>query len=141
MQKNPVVHFEMPAKDTARVKKFYEDAFGWGMNQMGDDMGGYMVATTTPSDPKTGRPTDPGAINGGFFQYNAQNPSLQYPNIVISVDDLKKAMEDVVKAGGKVLGGRTLGEPDDIPGIGLYCAILDTEGNRVGLLQPSPSMG
>jgi predicted enzyme related to lactoylglutathione lyase len=138
--KNPVVHFEMPAKDNARVKKFYEDAFDWGMQQMGDDMGGYIVATTTPSDPKSGRPTDPGTINGGFFQYDPQNPGLQYPNVVISVADLKKAMEDVEKAGGKVLGGQKAGEPDDIPGIGLYCAILDTEGNRVGLLQPSVSM-
>jgi uncharacterized protein len=140
MQKNPVVHFEMPAKDNARVKKFYEEAFGWGMNQMGDDMGGYIVATTTPSDPTTGRPTDPGAINGGFFQYNAKNPHLQYPSIVIAVDDLKKAMEEVVKAGGEIIGGRKPKEPDDIPGIGLYIAIFDTEGNRVGLLQPAPSM-
>jgi uncharacterized protein len=138
--KNPVVHFEMPAKDKKRVSKFYSEAFGWQMNQMGDDMGGYVVATTTPSDPKTGRPTTSGAINGGFFDYNAANPALQYPNIVIAVDDLKKAMEDVEKAGGKVLGGRTPGEPDDIPGVGLYCAILDSEGNRVGLLQPAPSM-
>jgi len=28
-----------------------------------------------------------------------------------------------------------LGEPMDIPGIGLYAGFLDTEGNRVSLLQ------
>jgi predicted enzyme related to lactoylglutathione lyase len=28
------------------------------------------------------------------------------------------------------------GEPDDIPGVGLYCSILDSEGNRVGMLEP-----
>jgi len=28
---NPVVHFEMPAKDRARVSEFYTKAFGWKM--------------------------------------------------------------------------------------------------------------
>jgi predicted enzyme related to lactoylglutathione lyase len=140
MSKNPVVHFEMPYKDAKRLSEFYEKAFGWGMNPMGEEMGKYVVATTTPSDPQSGRPTDPGTINGGFFAYDPQKPGLQYPNVVISVDDIKKAMEDVEKAGGKVLGGQKPGEPDDIPGIGLYCAILDSEGNRVGLLEPSPLM-
>jgi predicted enzyme related to lactoylglutathione lyase len=30
-----------------------------------------------------------------------------------------------------------MGEKMDIPGIGLYVSILDTEGNVVGILQPS----
>ena len=29
MKMNPVVHFEMPAKDKGRMRKFYETAFGW----------------------------------------------------------------------------------------------------------------
>jgi predicted enzyme related to lactoylglutathione lyase len=28
------------------------------------------------------------------------------------------------------------GEPDDIPGVGLFSGIIDTEGNRVAILQP-----
>ncbi len=35
---SPVVHFEMPAKDKKRVRKFYETAFGWEMSQMGAEM-------------------------------------------------------------------------------------------------------
>jgi predicted enzyme related to lactoylglutathione lyase len=31
---NPVVHFEMPAKDNKRVADFYTKAFGWKMNQL-----------------------------------------------------------------------------------------------------------
>jgi predicted enzyme related to lactoylglutathione lyase len=34
-------------------------------------------------------------------------------------------------------GGKVLGEPWDIPGVGLYVSFLDTEGNRVGMIQPS----
>ena len=37
----------------------------------------------------------------------------------------------IEKAGGKVLG-----EPMEIPGVGWYVSFLDTEGNRVSLLQP-----
>jgi predicted enzyme related to lactoylglutathione lyase len=40
-------------------------------------------------------------------------------------------MKMVEKAGGKVLG-----EPLDIPGVGSYVAFIDTEGNRVSMLQP-----
>lgn len=137
MKMSPVVHFEMPAKDNKRVKKFYEEAFGWQMVQLGEEMGGYILANTTEVDEKTQRPKEPGAINGGFFGYDPKNLKLQYPSIVISVENLDKAMEAVKKAGGKVLGASKEGEPDNIPGIGLYISIEDSEGNRVGMLQPS----
>ncbi len=134
MKKNPVVHFEMPAKDKKRTAEFYTNAFGWDMKQMGPDMGGYLLATTTESDEKNGRPKVPGTINGGFYDYKDE-PGFQYPSLVISVDDLKASVEAVKKAGGEVIG-----EPMDIPGIGLFVSIQDTEGNRVGMLQPSPQM-
>ncbi len=52
--------------------------------------------------------------------------------MVIAVEDIKEHMKEVEKAGGKVLG-----EPWDIPGVGLYVSFIDTEGNRVSMLQPS----
>jgi predicted enzyme related to lactoylglutathione lyase len=51
--------------------------------------------------------------------------------VVIAVDDIKDAMKKVDEAGGKVLG-----EPMEIPGVGLYVAFFDSEGNRVSMLQP-----
>lgn len=129
---NPVVHFEMPAKDRERVKKFYEEAFGWEMQLMGEDFGNYVVATTTPTDPKTTRPTEPGAINGGFFGYDEKEPGRQYPSVVISVHNIEEAMEMVKKAGGKVEG-----LPQDIPTIGKWVVFIDSEGNRVSMLQAS----
>jgi predicted enzyme related to lactoylglutathione lyase len=57
--------------------------------------------------------------------------------VVIAVDDIKAAMKKVKEAGGKVLGGQKPGEPDAIPGVGLYASFVDTEGNRVSLLQPA----
>ncbi len=61
--------------------------------------------------------------------------------MVIAVDDIREAMKEVEAAGGTVVGGNyKAGEPDDIPGVGLYVAIIDTEGNKVAMLQPKPMM-
>ncbi len=130
---NPVVHFEMPAEDRQRMGTFYAKAFGWEIQHMGKEFGNYVLAMTTESTKKG--PKKPGAINGGFYQKTKKD---QYTTLVIAVNDIKKAMQQVKKSGGKVLGGQKPGKPDDIPGVGLFVAFLDTEGNRVGMLQPAP---
>ncbi len=127
---NPVVHFEMPAEDRKRMADFYTKVFGWKTQQLGEDMGNYVLATTTDSD-ANGMPENPGAINGGFFQKTDDKPA-QYPSVVIAVEDIKEHMTKVEESGGKVLG-----EPMGIPGVGLYVSFFDTEGNRVGMIQPS----
>jgi predicted enzyme related to lactoylglutathione lyase len=137
---DPVVHFEMGYNDRERMKKFYSDAFGWQMQQMGDDMGGYVVAQTAETD-EQGMVKIPGNINGGFYQ--KAGPASQAPSVVISVQDINAAIEAVKKGGGKILGGmqpdgtKTM-EPTEIPGVGLWISFEDTEGNRVSLLQPNP---
>lgn len=132
MKMCPVVHFEMPAADKARVKKFYEDAFGWEMKQMDANVGNYILATTSPVDAK-GMHKRKGAINGGFFEKSDQNTM---PHLVISVDDIKSHMQVVTKAGGKILG-----DVMDIPGVGKFAMISDSEGNHIGMLQPTMSQG
>jgi predicted enzyme related to lactoylglutathione lyase len=130
---NPVVHFEMPYDHGERVAKFYDAAFGWKMQILGEEMGHYVLATTTTTD-QTG-PTKPGAINGGFFQKKPDWP-MQHPSVVIAVVDIKQAVKKVANAGGTVLG-----DPMEIPGVGQYVSFTDTEGNRVGMLQPIPRKG
>ena len=127
---NPVVHFEMPYDDRERMAKFYQTAFGWQTQMLGEEMGNYVLATTTETDGS--RPKEPGAINGGFFPKRPDWPA-QHPSVVIAVDDIGAAMKKVAEAGGKVLG-----EPMEIPGVGQYVAFSDTEGNRVSMLQPLP---
>ncbi|TAL32695.1 MAG: VOC family protein [Spirochaetes bacterium] len=127
---NPVIHFEMPAEKRERMAAFYSQVFDWKTQLLGPDMGDYVLATTTESD-GDGRPVKPGAINGGFFPKTDDMPA-QFPSIVIGVDDIKEHMKKVTKAGGTVLG-----EPMEIPGIGWYVSFIDTEGNRVSMLQPS----
>ena len=127
-----VVHFEMPYEDPERIAKFYQSAFGWETKNLGESMGGYVLATTTETDPATG-PTKPGAINGGFFPKQADR-SAQGPSIVVAVDNIVEAIDRVARAGGKVLG-----EPMEIPGVGQYVAFKDPEGNQVSMLEPTPA--
>ncbi len=127
---DPVVHFEMPAEDRKRMADFYTRVFGWKTEMLGPEMGDYVLATTTEVG-ENGRPKNPGAINGGFFTKSDDKPA-QYPSVVIAVEDIKEHMKDVEEAGGKVLG-----EPMEIPGVGQYVSFMDTEGNRVSMLQPS----
>jgi predicted enzyme related to lactoylglutathione lyase len=127
---NPVVHFEMPYEDPARMSKFYAQAFGWQTQALGEKMGNYVLATTTETD--GAGPKKPGAINGGFFPKKPDWP-MQHPSVVISVENIREAIDRVRKAGGTVLG-----EPMLIPGIGEYVSFADTEGNRVSMLQALP---
>jgi hypothetical protein len=127
---DPVVHFELPSEDKKRMAEFYTNAFGWKTQMLGPDMGEYVLVTTSESD-ENGRPKIPGAINGGFYGKSADMPA-QYPSVVIGVGDLEESMEKVAQAGGRVLG-----EPMEIPGYGRYVSFIDTEGNRLSIIQPN----
>ncbi len=128
MSKNPVVHFEMPYKDAKRVAEFYKKAFGWGMKEFGEEMGHYITAHTAETD-KNQMVKTPGAINGGFYDVTRPQASGA-PSVVISVPDVKAAMKNIEASGGKLLG-----KPQQIPGVGLWVSFNDSEGNRVSILE------
>ncbi len=128
---NRVVHFEIEAKDMDRAKKFYGEAFGWEMDKMGDEYGGYLVIKTGEN---TGKMEDMG-INGGIYKSMKDDKEINAYRCVIGVEDAEKAAEAVTKAGGKVLS-----KPSDIPNVGLFVSCKDTEGNNFTMLQPSPNM-
>jgi predicted enzyme related to lactoylglutathione lyase len=124
---DPVIHFEIPAADTARVRKFYERAFGWQTSPLGPEMGNFVLAFTIETDEQTRMPKKRGAINGGFYERATPDQQIK---LTILVDDIREAVKKVEAAGGKVLG-----EPFEMPGVGLFCDILDPEGNRVTINQ------
>ena len=125
---NRVVHFEIEATDRERAKRFYAQAFEWGLEQMDDAMGAYVVVTT-------GDPKEPGGINGGIYTNpGAQAKEVNAYRCVIGVDNVKMAVDKVKSAGGEVID-----EPMDIPGIGTYVRCKDTEGNFFTMLQPLPT--
>lgn len=125
---NSVVHFELPADDLGRANAFYREAFGWTITSAEPDVSsGYQMAVTTPSNEKTQRPTEPGAINGGIFP---RTSLLQHPDIMIDVPDMDATLEKVARSGGEVVREkRAAGD------MGWSAYIKDTEGNVVGLWQ------
>lgn len=123
-----VVHFEIPAEDMDRAKKFYKDNFGWKLNQLGPDMGDYVLIQTGPTDEK-GMPQDKAFINGGLMK---RDPSAKSPVLVIAVGDTDQTVEKVKKSGGKLVG-----EILDIPNVGRYARVQDTEGNVIGVIKPT----
>ena len=125
---NPVVHFEMPAEDPKRMADFYSAAFGWQYKEMGSEMGHYVTVSTTETG-EDGRPKMAGAINGGIYPRQEGVPNC--PSVVIAVEDIRDSMKKISDSGGRVLG-----EPAEIPGIGMFVSFTDTEGNRGSILQP-----
>ena len=128
---NPVVHFEMPAQNKNRMTAFYTKVFGWKTEQLGSEMGEYILVTTSEVG-EDHFPKQKGTINGGIYQ-KTDDPNTHHPSVVISVDDIKDSIKKINNAGGNVLG-----EPIDIPGVGSFISFIDTEGNRVSILQPLP---
>ncbi|MET3770452.1 VOC family protein [Arthrobacter nitrophenolicus] len=126
-----VVHFEIPADDQERAKKFYQEALGWRIDPVpGMD---YNMVLTTPMDESTGAPLEPGAINGGMF---ARDPDLKTPVITVDVADINATLKTVESLGGAVVKPR-----ETIPGMGSFAYFKDTEGNVMGLWENLPADG
>jgi len=120
-----VVHFEIPAGDVKRAKKFYSSIFGWktedfpGMN--------YTILYSTELDKKTRRPKVPGAINGGMMK---RSKKVKSPVIYMYVDEIDETMKKVKKQGGRVVQPKT-----HVQGKMYTAYFKDSEGNLMGLVQ------
>ena len=125
---NKVQHFEIPADDVARARKFYESAFEWKTQDWPMPGMAYVGLHTGPVDEKN-MMKEPGFINGGMFERGGQFLPTG-PTVAVTVPDIAAAMEKV-----KANGGTVLGEPMNIGGMGMYVYIKDTEGNTIGVWQ------
>src|SRR5690242_4925450 len=97
---NRIVHFEIETADPERAKNFYSQAFGWAMQQMGPEMGNYVVVTT-------GDPKEPGGINGGIYgPPPSGSKELNAYSCVVGVENIDQAIGNVKSAGGEVLGDK-----------------------------------
>ncbi|MEW9870468.1 VOC family protein [Arthrobacter sp. HS15c] len=126
-----VVHFEIPADDQDRATNFYKEAFGWNIVPMPEM--NYNAVTTTPTDEATGRPHEPGAINGGLI---SREGDLTTPVITVDVADIDATLKTVEQLGGSVVLPKSI-----IPDMGSYAYFRDTEGNVMGLWENPPAGG
>ena len=121
-----VVHFEIPADDLERAKAFYASVFDWELNTVPVGNGDYTTIVTTPIDPQTQRPTEPGGINGGM----TNRDWAPGPVITIDVESIDDALKEIEAQGGTTVTPRT-----PIPGMGAFAYFKDPEGNQMGLFE------
>ncbi len=125
-----VGHFEIPADNTERARKFYSTTFGWKLTPVpGMD---YTMVNTGPVDEK-GVPKEPGFISGGIGK---RGGNLEHSVITIVVDDISAVEETIRENGGKILQRK---KPIGDGSMGHTGYFKDSEGNIGGLYQwPKP---
>lgn len=119
-----VIHFELPADDLPRARKFYNEVFGWISNEVPEVH--YTMVQTGPSDEK-GAPQEAGSINGGMME---RNEAIGCPVITISVGEIEEATQRIQSHGGEILLSKT-----QVGDMGFSAYFKDTEGNTIGLWQ------
>ena len=123
-----VVHFEIPADDQKRARKFYQEALGWRVEPV-PGMDYSMVITTDMDD--DGQPAAAGAINGGMM---AREGQITAPVITVDVPDIDATLRSVEQLGGSVVMPK-----NEIPGMGFTAYFKDPEGNVMGLWENLPA--
>ena len=124
-----IVHFEIPADDVERSRKFYSDLFGWKIEKWPGTDGGdgssssnmdYWVISTT--DDKGGK----ASVGGGMMK--RQDPQEQQITNFIDVSSVDEYSSKIEKLGGKVVVSKMA-----VPSVGYFAICLDTENNKFGI--------
>jgi predicted enzyme related to lactoylglutathione lyase len=107
----PVVHFEIGCRDSAKTSAFFSKLFGWNMQSMG---------------PATMIDTGTGSGIQGHISSLGHEPH-NYTTFYVQVDDVQSYLDKVGS-----LGGKTIVPPVEIP-TGTFAWFADPEGNTIGL--------
>lgn len=121
-----VVHFELPADNVERAKKFYEAVFDWKIKK--EEMPGmeYYSVVTGKQD-ANGRGAEMNAINGGMAK---RSDFMKSTTVVANVASVEETIKKAQANGGKlVMPTQKMGD------FGLYAKITDAEGNVIGIWQ------
>jgi predicted enzyme related to lactoylglutathione lyase len=105
---NPIIHFEIGCRDSARTQQLYRDLFDWKIDAtsiQGAGIGGHITAL-------------------GHEPHN-------YTMFYVQVDDVAAHIAKAESLGCKKLVG-----PIRIP-TGTFAWIADPDGNMIGLLKPA----
>lgn len=115
---NPVVHFEIGGRDTARAAAFFAEVFEWG---------------SAPYGPY-GRMLEIGAGVRGHLTALGHEPHA-YVTVYIEVADVGAHLARIVAAGGEALVG-----PLPLPDGRAFAWFKDLDGNLLGLFSAAPSV-
>jgi uncharacterized protein len=116
---NEITHFEIPARDPEKLRKFYTEVFGWKFkNSAPQSLQYWNIATGTKHTP---------GVNGGLYKKGSEN---QTPVNYVSTTDLEETMALVEKHGGHITVGRK-----EVLDHGATAIGTDPEGNSIGLFE------
>ena len=127
-----IVHFEIPADDVDRAKKFYSDLFGWKMERWpgtegkdtssssSSNMDYWIISTTDSRGNKA-------SIGGGMMK--RQGPHHEHITNFIDVNSVDEYSSKIQKLGGKIVVSKMA-----VPGMGYFAVCYDTENNNFGIL-------
>ena len=111
-----LVHYEIPAKDTAKAREFWGSLFGWEFQQFPEGAEYYITQITEQLG---------GAVSG-------MDPNLRGPRAYFDVDDIDAA------ARVRELGGEA-SERMPVTAMGWFVGCKDTLGNDFGLWRDDPA--
>ena len=112
---NPVVHFEINARDGAAMQQYYGDLFAWKIDAS-NPMNYGLVDTDAGGEGIMGGigPSEDGSVSTLFY---------------VQVPDVQAALDRAVSLGGSVVRPMEV-----IPGMVTMAVFADPEGNQVGLV-------
>ncbi len=109
-----IIHFEIPAENLDRAKKFYSELFSWKIKEL-PGRKGYLEI----------RAEGDGTISGSLMKrMRPQQTIINY----IDVPSLDQCIAKVERLGGKILVNKKA-----VPGTGYFAVCLDTENNTFGI--------
>ncbi len=113
MARGQITHIELPADDVERAKRFYGAVAGWEFGESEGFPGYFMFRT--------------GEGSGGAIGKRGESVGTVVRDY-IEVD----RVEDAVRA-AEEHGGRVIERLVELPGMGRYAVVLDSEGTEIGL--------
>jgi predicted enzyme related to lactoylglutathione lyase len=124
MVDHTIVHFDIPAKDVEKLKKFYSELFNWKIYRAPGPID-YWLIETVPVD-EQGMTVRPG-VNGGM--YKKDQPELKPVNYIL-IEDIDEYTQKI-----KQLGGTITQPKQEVPGVGWIALAIDPEGNSFAIMQ------
>ena len=118
--KHTFEHFEIPADDVERAKRFYSELFDWQISSAEGFEDYWLIETGDEHD-----------LGGGLMKRQA---SGQGPVSYVQVESVADYATKVEKLGGKVIVPKS-----PVTGMGWFAHFQDTEGNVFALWENDES--
>jgi hypothetical protein len=122
MQHGDFTHIEIPADDPARARAFYAGLLGWTFQEVPGFEGYHMF--TTPAGEE--------GVGGAIGKRGEMAP--EQLRTYVWVDSIDETLPRVAELGGSVVGAKR-----EVPGMGWYAVLNDSEGNEIAIWETARS--